>query len=103
MTAILSPVSPLDRFAVEERIRSLWVRGCTQIPRAIDIAREGVQLVQQNWDLLFYANTVALLLAIPGLLGPVGTTFLSNGLGLLAALNALRPLLDSPPPRSGRG
>jgi Cu2+-exporting ATPase len=75
----------------------------TNIPRAIDIAREGVQLIQQNWDLLFYPNTLALLLAVPGLLGPVGTTLLSNGSGLLAALNALRPLLDSPPPRSGLG
>jgi Cu2+-exporting ATPase len=75
----------------------------TNIPRAIDIAREATHLIEQNWDIVFYPNTLALLLAIPGLLGAVGTTILSNGSGVLAALNALRPLLDGPPPRSGRG
>jgi Cu2+-exporting ATPase len=75
----------------------------TNIPRAIDIAREATHLIQQNWDILFYPNTLALLLAIPGLLGAVGTTILSNGSGVLAALNALRPLLDGPPLRSGHG
>jgi Cu2+-exporting ATPase len=75
----------------------------TNIPRAIDIARGAKHLIEQNWDIVFYPNTLALLLAIPGLLGAVGTTILSNGSGVLAALNALRPLLDGPPPRSGRG
>jgi Cu2+-exporting ATPase len=65
----------------------------TNIPLAIDIGREANTLIQQNWNMIFYPNTVALLLAIPGVLGPVGATLLSNGSALLAALNSLRPLL----------
>jgi Cu2+-exporting ATPase len=63
------------------------------IPRAIDISREALGLIQQNWDLLFYANSLAIVLALPGLLGAVGTTLISNGAGIAAAVNALRPLL----------
>ena len=63
-----------------------------QIPRAIDIAREAVHLIQQNWTLIAYPNTAAILLSLPGLIGPVGATLISNGSALLATLNALRPL-----------
>jgi Cu2+-exporting ATPase len=73
------------------------------IPVAIDISREALELIQENWNLLFYPNSLAMLLAIPGLIGPVGSTLISNGVGILAAVNALRPLLESGPPRSGRG
>jgi Cu2+-exporting ATPase len=74
------------------------------IPVAIDIAREAMGLIQENWDLLFSSNSLAILLAVPGLLGPVGTTAVSNGAGILAAVNALRPLLgEISPARSGRG
>ena len=63
-----------------------------QIPRAIDIAREAVHLIEQNWTLIVYPNTAAILLSLPGLIGPVGATLISNGSALLATLNALRPL-----------
>jgi Cu2+-exporting ATPase len=73
------------------------------IPMAIDIAREALGLIQENWNLIFYPNSLAMLLAMPGLIGPVGATVISNGVGIVAALNSLRPLMDSSPPRSGRG
>lgn len=71
-----------------------------QLPRAIDIARESIQLIQQNWHLIFYSNTVAIALALLGLIGPVGTTLISNGSAILATLNALTPLSDGAAVRS---
>jgi len=73
------------------------------IPMAIDIAREALGLIEENWNLLFYANSLAILLALPGLIGPVGATLISNGGGIAAAVNALRPLLEIESPRSARG
>jgi len=37
---------------------------------------------------------LALALALGGLVGPVGATLISNGSGIAAGLNALRPLVD---------
>ncbi len=64
-----------------------------RIPQVIGIARESVQLLQQNWNLTFYLNTTAVALALPGLLGPLGATLLNNGSAVLAVLNALQPML----------
>jgi P-type E1-E2 ATPase len=64
-----------------------------RIPQVIGIARESVQLLQQNWNLTFYLNTAALALALPGLLAPLGATLLNNGSAVLAVLNALQPLV----------
>lgn len=61
---------------------------------AIDICRDGMALVQQNFRLIAGANTLALALAVPhGLMSPMACTLISNGSGLLATLNAMRPLL----------
>jgi Cu2+-exporting ATPase len=68
---------------------NLW-----KIPRAVDIARESMGLIRQNWDLIFYSNTLALVLALGGFVGPVGATLISNGSGIAAGVNALRPLVD---------
>ena len=73
------------------------------IPLAIDIARESLGLIEQNWKLLYYSNSLAILLALPGLIGPVGSTLISNGAGIAAAVNALRPLLEIQSPKLGRG
>jgi len=66
---------------------NLW-----KIPHAIDVAREATALIGQNWNLVFYPNTLAIALSVVGLIGPVGATILSNGAGIAATLNALRPL-----------
>ena len=76
---------------------NLW-----KIPQAIDIAREATHLIEQNWQLVFYPNTAAIACSLLGLIGPVGATLISNGSAVLAAGNALRPLLDDQPLRSRR-
>jgi Cu2+-exporting ATPase len=67
-----------------------------KIPLAIDIAREGISLVRQNWQLIAVPNTLALGLAGFGLIGPIGATLISNGSAIVALGNALRPLFASP-------
>ncbi len=63
---------------------------------AIDISRDALALVRQNYALIAGANTLALALALPsGWMSPVACTLLSNGSALLATLNAMRPLLAS--------
>jgi cation-transporting P-type ATPase C len=63
---------------------------------AIDICRDGMALVKQNFNLIAGANTLALALAVPaGLMSPMACTLISNGSGVLATLNAMRPLLAS--------
>jgi hypothetical protein len=49
-------------------------------------------VIQQNWDFIFYGNSLAIALSLPGLLGPVGATLISNGSAVVATLNALKPL-----------
>jgi heavy metal translocating P-type ATPase len=68
---------------------NLW-----KIPQAIDIARESIHLIQQNWNIVFYPNTAAIALSLSGFIGPIGTTLISNGSAILATLNGLRPLFD---------
>jgi P-type Cu2+ transporter len=77
-----------DTAHVALRAGDLW-----RIPGAIDIARESVRLIRQNWQCVAIPNTVALALAGVGLLGPVGATLISNGSAIVALGNALRPLL----------
>ena len=61
---------------------------------AIDISRDALQLVKQNYSLIAGFNTLALALALPsGLISPATCTLISNGSTLLATMNAMRPLL----------
>ena len=60
---------------------------------AIEIAREGVALIQQNWDMIRIPNTIALGLAFAGALNPVTASLISDGAALAAGANSLRPLL----------
>lgn len=71
--------------------------GLWKIPAAIDIGREAVRLIHQNWNIIMIPNTIALGLAAVGLLGPIGATLLSNGSNILATANGLRPLLGATP------
>ena len=68
---------------------NLW-----KIPQAIDLARESLRLIRENWSLNFYPNTAAIGLSVMGILGPVGATLMSNGAAVLATLNGLRPLAN---------
>lgn len=69
---------------------NLW-----KIPEAIDIARQSIQLIEQNWNLIFYPNTGAIGLSLLGIIGPIGATLISNGSAILATINALRPFWGS--------
>ncbi|MCA9952052.1 MAG: heavy metal translocating P-type ATPase [Anaerolineales bacterium] len=60
---------------------------------AIDIAREAMALVRQNWDIVRIPNTIGLGLAFTGFIGPLGASILSDGAALVAGGNALRPLM----------
>jgi Cu2+-exporting ATPase len=68
---------------------SLW-----KLAKAIEISRDAVALVKQNYAIVAIMNTLALGLALPGgLIGPVMTALLSNGSAVLASLNGIRPIL----------
>jgi heavy metal translocating P-type ATPase len=65
-----------------------------KVPLAIDISRQAVSLIHQNWKLIAIPNSFALFLAFLGVLGPTGATLMSNGSTIVAAANALRPLMN---------
>ncbi|MDF0644228.1 MAG: heavy metal translocating P-type ATPase [Nitrospira sp.] len=71
--------------------------GLWKVPLAIDIGRETVSLIQQNWKIISIPNTIALGLAVIGLLGPIGATLLSNGSAIIATMNGLRPIMEQRP------
>src|SRR5215467_1322385 len=71
--------------------------GLWKVPLAIDIGRETVALIQQNWKIISIPNTIALGLAAIGLLGPIGATLLSNGSAIVATMNGLRPIMEQRP------
>ena len=71
--------------------------GLWKVPLAIDIGRETVALIRQNWNIIAIPNTFAAALACIGLLGPIGATLLSNGSAIVATLNGLRPILEQQP------
>lgn len=68
---------------------NLW-----KLIQAIDISRNSMALIKQNYAIIAGLNTFALLLSIPaGLVSPGATALISNGSAILAALNAIRPIL----------
>jgi len=71
--------------------------GLWKVPLAIDIGRETVALIRQNWNIISIPNTIALGLACIGLLGPIGAALLSNGSAIVATLNGLRPIMEQRP------
>jgi Cu2+-exporting ATPase len=70
--------------------------GLWKVPLAIDICRETVALIKQNWKIISIPNTIALGLATVALLGPIAATLLSNGCAIIATMNGLRPLMAKP-------
>ena len=68
---------------------SLW-----KLAQAVEISRDAVALIKQNYAIVAVLNTVALGLALPGgIIGPISTAVISNGSAVLASLNGIRPLL----------
>jgi cation transport ATPase len=70
---------------------SLW-----NLVKAIEISRDSVSLIKQNYAIVVGMNTFALALVLPGgLIGPSITALISNGSAIVASLNGMRPLLRS--------
>jgi Cu2+-exporting ATPase len=68
---------------------SLW-----KLVKAIDISRDAVGLIKQNYGIVAAMNAVALGFALPGgLVSPAFTAVLSNGSAIIASLNGIRPVL----------
>jgi Cu2+-exporting ATPase len=65
-----------------------------KLVRAVEISRNAVSLIRQNYAIVAGLNTLALALALPGgLVSPVTTALISNGSAILASLNGIRPLI----------
>jgi heavy metal translocating P-type ATPase len=68
---------------------NLW-----KIVTALDISREAMGLIRQNYAIIAVLNALAFALAIPsGMARPGLTTLISNGSAILASINATRPVL----------
>lgn len=65
-----------------------------RLPEAVDIARGAMGLVNQTMALVAVPNGVGIVLTAFGIVGPAGATLLNNGSAILAAFNALRPLMS---------
>jgi heavy metal translocating P-type ATPase len=63
------------------------------LPKAIDISRDSLGLMNQNLALIAAPNALGLGGAIAGGVNPAVAAFLSNGATVVAAANGLRPLL----------
>ena len=65
-----------------------------RLPEAVDIARGAMGLVRETMALVAIPNGVGIVLTAFGIVGPAGATLLNNGSAIVAALNALRPLMS---------
>jgi len=69
---------------------NLW-----KIIQAIDISKDTMGLVKQNYTIIAGLNALAFGMTIPaGFASPALTTLISNGSAILASLNAVRPILS---------
>ncbi len=67
----------------------------SKVVQAVEISRDAVSLIRQNYAIVVGLNTLALGLALPtGLVSPITTALISNGSAVLASLNGLRPLVN---------
>jgi heavy metal translocating P-type ATPase len=67
--------------------------GLEKLVTAIEISREGMALIRQNWKVVRYPNTFGIGLAFVGAIGPLGASLISDGAALAAGVNSLRPLM----------
>jgi Cu2+-exporting ATPase len=69
---------------------NLW-----KIIQAIDISKDTMGLIKQNYAIIAGLNAIAFAMTIPaGMASPGLTTLISNGSAILASLNAVRPILN---------
>jgi P-type E1-E2 ATPase len=66
----------------------------SKVVTAIDVARNAVHLVHQNYLIVVGMNVIALAMSLTGtLLLPEVTALISNGSAVVASVNGLRPLI----------
>lgn len=65
------------------------------LPEAIAIARQALELINQNTAIVAVPNLSALVLAVLFGIPPLAATLVNNGSAIIAGLNGLRPLLTS--------
>ncbi len=63
------------------------------LAHAIQLSRECMGLIHQNFAIVAAPNATALVLATAGFLNPVAATLMNNGSTIVAGVNSLRPLL----------
>jgi Cu2+-exporting ATPase len=73
---------------------SLW-----GVPRAIDLARATMAVLNQNLNIVVGPTAAGLVGSIFGVVDPLISTIINNGTTVLAGLNALRPMAYSYRPR----
>jgi Cu2+-exporting ATPase len=73
------------------------------LAHAIQLSRDCMGLIRQNFALVAAPNATAIALATAGMLNPVAATLMNNGSTILAGMNSLRPLLAEKPAKAPRG
>lgn len=63
------------------------------LPRAMDLSREAVRVLNQNVNLVMWPTALGIGAAVAGFSNPLISTLINNGAGVITSLNALRPLL----------
>ncbi len=62
------------------------------LPRAIDLSRCAMGILKQNINIVVAPTALGMAASVVGLSSPIISTLVSNGVTVLAGLNALRPL-----------
>jgi len=62
------------------------------VPRAIDLARSALTVLNQNLGVIMVPTAGGLVASVFGLVNPLVSTIISNGATVLAGTNAMRPL-----------
>lgn len=62
------------------------------LPRAIDLSRRALGILQQNLNIIVAPTALGLVASVAGFASPIVSTLINNGTTVLAGLNALRPL-----------
>lgn len=74
-----------------------------KLTEAIRIARQGVGVVRQSWNMVKIPNSIGLGLACAGAIGPVTASLISDGAALAAGVNSLRLLAGGSTPPHPNG
>jgi Cu2+-exporting ATPase len=66
------------------------------LPRAIDLSREAIRILNQNVNVIIAPTVIGMAAAAVGLSNPLISTIINNGTTVVTGLNALRPMFPKP-------